>query len=455
MVALGYMSSNRPSAQRPVIAKDSSQAASTGPNSTHSYHNLQTFQNEAVATTINAVLKDGLLTPMRSLKPSECQTLIKCVLSKEEPEAALIGTAMVKIPKGLPKGGDWCAYGSSASIVLSPCNTLFEDLQQLREAMLTHVRALHAKDSKAERPEDHSPVDERISSTLLPCSVFHGLSKVSDKVGGYQITSRFGSVLLSARDMVRCNAAPPSSSGRRRHGPSRPSRRAWRSPASPRGQGRYLRAGPALHALPGGIVAGPGGQRGEDGGERRPRGVEQWDPRLAAERFIDDKHGTNRCDLVCGQAHALHSHARKITKIHVSNQVMREILRMRPEPLSDEARRLTAQHKGRYIKSESLMQTLNGELRKEMTKEELAEADAFVAKAYKRREPTVECVRGQVTKTYNPAGAEIATVSADFEMGYNTSLSCATPPFKGKSITLELGNCWKLESHVMTLIPKH
>ncbi|EKX32609.1 hypothetical protein GUITHDRAFT_121200 [Guillardia theta CCMP2712] len=203
MVALGYMSSNRPSAQRPVIAKDSSQAASTGPNSTHSYHNLQTFQNEAVATTINAVLKDGLLTPMRSLKPSECQTLIKCVLSKEEPEAALIGTAMVKIPKGLPKGGDWCAYGSSASIVLSPCNTLFEDLQQLREAMLTHVRALHAKDSKAERPEDHSPVDERISSTLLPCSVFHGLSKVSDKVGGYQITSRFGSVLLSARDMAQ------------------------------------------------------------------------------------------------------------------------------------------------------------------------------------------------------------------------------------------------------------
>eukprot|EP00960_Hanusia_phi_P002648 77431-Hanusia_phi.AAC.7 len=145
-------------------------------------------------------------------------------------------------------------------------------------------------------------------------------------------------------------------------------------------------------------------------------------------------------------------HAKDISILHIRNQVMRELLRKRQGPLSEEARRLEQPHRGRYIKSEATMQQLQAELLAELTPEERLETEAWVQHALSCRSPVIQCVRGGVTKSYDPSGIELSTVSADMDLRYAFGAACRTPPFQGVSLSVEIGNTWKLEAHGLTLV---
>ena len=58
--------------------------------------------------------------------------------------------------------------------------------------------------------------------------------------------------------------------------------------------------------------------------------------------LVDARKGSNRCDLACAQAGNLLRHAKQVSLKHLENQVMREVLRLRPEPVSD---RRTFEHR--------------------------------------------------------------------------------------------------------------
>eukprot|EP00960_Hanusia_phi_P030000 748322-Hanusia_phi.AAC.1 len=172
---------------------------------------------------------------------------------------------------------------------------------------------------------------------------------------------------------------------------------------------------------------------------------------IVNKQIIEAERGCTRHVMVRNSACSLHELAKRISTIHVENQIMREILRMR-EDLSEEAQLLTMKHYGRYLKSETLLRTLNEELRRVLTPQELNEAEAFMEKCMSDHELKISCFKGKLQNNYLQGVAQLSTISADMVLSLHCSMPCVTPAFKEREISLLLKNYWKLEMHTIILL---
>eukprot|EP00960_Hanusia_phi_P057223 763500-Hanusia_phi.AAC.2 len=468
-----------------------------GQGDVRTLESLQAFENDAVASTVNAVNGGSMSERCSRVAAEDLHTLIRCTLthtnstSDEGCDHEMLGTALVKLPVALPAGDDLMSFKSQISRVLAPSNSMFEGCHEVRAAMLKHVEGLEGEllgwggdpeGGTAQGEDMGSEADgpmcdnldeaakargvkpregERLSTRLMPSMLFEDGARFSDRVNGWEMTSRLGPCHVCARTLIRGNG----SSQLDWTTPARSARAvAWGLRESGVGISRHcitarrggeeyvldalylpVSAG-ASEALCASVVKMVGAPCNEAPGLWR-RAFHTM-PASA----VDARTGSNRYDLVCAQTANLVKHARDVTIKHIQNQVMRDLLRRRKGPLSEEQRRLEQPARGRHIKSEATMQQFNNELAAELTPEEMAETNAWVEFALSCRMPLIQCVRGGVSKSYDPAGLELSTVSADLDVKYVFGAPCRTMPFQGQSISLELGNQWRMEAHGLTLV---
>ncbi|EKX36180.1 hypothetical protein GUITHDRAFT_145991 [Guillardia theta CCMP2712] len=409
--------------------------------------NLHRFESEAIVTTLNEIAEGGMQPRTRILGADDCHTLVRSTLTLSGADGCgrVLGSAMMKLPVGVPGRDDFASSGAMLSRLLAPGSSLFGEHEEVRSAMQRHLRGV----SEGEEIQKTEGREEPVPHNLMGALIFAEVARAGDRFGPWEVQSKIGPCLVCARSMVRGNGSHElewAAQARACRAVSGLMERVGldivrHCITARRGAETYtldsvlLPVGPSSNdALCCTVVKMAGGEV--------PAG---WSTHVHTAELnqIDTRKGSNRYDLVCAQAANLLRHAKQVSAKHLENQVLREVLRMRPEPLSDEARRLTGKHNGAYLKSEVHLQQLNDELRREMTAAEVGEAEAWVGLAMSRRRPYIRCVQGSMAKNYDPSGLEVSTVGAELNMKFSFSAPCVTEAFQGRSIAVELGNRWR------------
>jgi len=424
---------------------------------------LRRYDSQAVVTTMNMVSLEGWVPSTAAvMRPEDCQTLIRCQLTRTDGETQSLGTAMVKVPVPLPSTGDIMSFKAHAARILNANNTLFESCHEVREAMLKHVKGLH---SDAENDIGIGSLEgegvfleEAVPSQVASNLVFHQRFTNSKRLGAWEVKSRIGACKVSARSLVRGKDSSEldwSSQAKAVQACMRfmeqnnlgITRHVIQAKQGATGYVLDMVFMPACNSCLDGLCVNVAKMAGNET-------PSDWEEGLSSipGKFIDTDHGCKRYDIVANQTGAIMRQAKKVTMKHIENQIMREMLRKRTVQ-SDACKRLTAQHKGKYIKSEITMQQLNSELRAELTPEEMAETSAWMSHALSRRAPAMRCIRGSMVKNHSKNALEVSTVTADIEMKFVFSSMCITHPFRSESIALELGNVWKIEGNTLTMMP--
>lgn len=420
--------------------------------------NLHRFESEAIVTTVNEIAEGGMQPRTRVLGADDCHTLVRTTLTLSGADGCgrVLGSAMMKLPVGVPGRDDFASSGAVLSRLVAPGSSLFGEHDDVRIAMQRHLRQI----SEGEGIEKTDGREEPVPNKLMGSLIFAETARAGDRFGPWEVQSRIGPCLVCARSMVRGNGSHElewAAQARACKAVSGLMERVGldiirHCITARRGAETYtldsvlLPVGPSSNdALCCTVVKMQGGEV--------PAG---WSTHVHATEVnqIDTRKGSNRYDLVCGQAANLLRHAKQVSAKHLENQVLREVLRMRREPLSEEARRLTGKHNGVYLKSEAHLEQLNQELRREMTAAEVGEAEAWVGLALSRRRPYIRCVQGSMAKNYDPSGLEVSTVGAELNMKFSFSAPCLTDAFLGQSISVELGNRWRVEGHTIGLVPR-
>lgn len=429
---------------------------------------LRRYDSQAVVSTINMVAHEGWVPSTAStVQPEDCQTLIRCQLKRVDGGSESLGTAMVKLPVPLPSVHDVPSFKSHAGRILNANNTLFESCHEVREAMLKHVKNLHS-DSKDELHLEDSILDQaeklptfleqKVPSSLMPNLVFQQDFTTSVRLGKWEVKSKIGTCRVSARSLVRGrNSSELDWSTQAR------AVRACTGFMDNHSVGltRHIiqaKQGPVSYVLD--MVYIPTCSNSQDAlcvhvtkmaGNETPSDWEQGLYSVSG-KHIDADHGIKRYDTVANETATIMRQAKKVSLKHLENQVMREILRKRTFQ-TDACKKLTAQHKGKYIKNEITMEQLNQELKAELTADERAETTAWITHALGRRTPAIRCIRGSMVKNHTKGAVEVSTITTDMEMKFVFTSVCQTPPFRGETIALELGNVWKIESHHVAIMP--
>ena len=429
--------------------------------------NLHRFESEAIVTTVNEIAEGGMQPRTRMLGAEDCHTLIRSTLTLSGADGCgrVLGSAMMKLPVGVPGRDDFASSAAMLSRLLAPGSSLFGEHDEARNAMQRHLRGVSSTEGEGVQTDvggiqKTEGREEPVPHNLMGALIFAEVARAGDRFGPWDVHSKIGPCMVCARSMVRGNGSHElewTAQARACKAVSglmekvgldivRHCITARRGAETYSLDSVFLPVGPTSNdALCCTVVKMAGGEV--------PAG---WSTHVHAAEVsqIDARRGSNRYDLVCAQAANLLRHAKQVSAKHLENQVLREVLRMRPEPISDEARRLTGKHNGAYLKSEAHLEQLNQELRREMTAAEVGEAEAWVGIALSRRRPYIRCVQGSMAKNYDPSGLEVSTVGAELNMKFSFSGPCVTEAFQGKSISVELGNRWRVEGHTIGLMPR-
>lgn len=161
------------------------------------------------------------------------------------------------------------------------------------------------------------------------------------------------------------------------------------------------------------------------------------------------EHGTFRLNHLQAVAPSMMQQAYDVTVMHVKNQTMKAVLKMREGEQSAEVQELTGKHDGRYIKSEETLQALHTSLKKQLTKQELSECDRFWASVLKKRRPIVTPVQSHMVKAGSKRGYEVTTVQTSFDVKFHFDGTI----FKTKPLSLHIGNRWCIQNHSFILYP--
>lgn len=435
-------------AQRPRIPHSSSRI-------TQSY---LSFENDAIVQTFNAYAQAEPSENVTRVERCDHHSLVKSQLKKlANGSESYVGSCEMKTPTKLPPCTD-DPRGVLAGFmkrILHSYNTMFDDNGEVRSAMLGHV--LRSADPTA---EDDALEEGRFAKCFLDCLHFGDMAAFTDAHRGWTFRSYIGTCEFSGREVARKNAGCELDWSRQADG-FHSLRESMELAGVP--VWRYLI-----------VAAGAGGtfvldtvclptsaslQHRLNVGVTRLKGSPDpahWTGSTFAIRseFFHPRHGSTPFNAVSLHCPDIMEHARRISLLHIGNQAMREILRMRAEP-SEAVQKLVSPQRGKYLKSEARMAELDGLLKRELTAEERAEFDAWMGKALRYRQPQLACTRGSMTRNFIPQHIEASNIGASIQMGYGMSLKCQTPPFRGRSISLDLGNTWEIEHSNLTFLTAH
>jgi len=415
------------------------------------------FENDAIVHTFNTYSHSAPSENVTAIERGDHHTLVKCSLKCIDSEGVerQVGSCEMKTKAKLPACPSHSAFEGLMKQVLNVKNCMFDDNHQVRALMMDHV---------AECEDDRLCDDESFKSNGLQTECFLNFFSFGNDCSCYRSTKQgwslgsfVGSCEFSGRDIVRSALKCELDWCKQAEG-----LKCLQSSLQHSGLtvGRYLvtaskvgcsfvldtvflpTSAPLSHVFNVGLTR-----------MKKSADPKTWNNSTYAIRseYIHPKWGNSHFNLVSLHSSDIMKHAMDVSLLHITNQAMREVLRMRPEP-SEATAKLVAPHKGRYLKTEALMAELNGQLRAELTGDEKAEVDAWLKQALKYKKPQLTCVQGSMTKNYLPNDLELSNIATSVKMNFNIKLRCQTPRFKGRSIALELGNTWDIENSNVTFL---
>ncbi|EKX53857.1 hypothetical protein GUITHDRAFT_132892 [Guillardia theta CCMP2712] len=416
---------------------------------------LRKFEQKMITSIINEACHDTVNDDQVDLDPLECNTMVKYMLIQTCGDGEkIVGSDIVNLPLKFPQLR--IASIPSLASFINRRHDMFKRHRDLLEKLFEHDD--FARELSFDEETDATIVEQYVPNEMMRAMTFSCKRTVNQKIGRWSITSKIGTCQFSARQLIRSirteeldwsvqAAAIRAISACMASCGVACVRQCVELQAS---CGSFFRleimfsprAPSPSHAMATSTVR-----------MREAEETESSSSKLQAvnRSVIKTEGGCSRYDVVRSGASSLYTCAKKISTVHVENQVMREILRMR-ENQSEESGRLTMQHKGRYLKSETLLHTLNEELRIELTPLELREAECWIEACLSKHELKLSCFRAKMQSDYLQDVAQLSTVSADMVFTLHCAMPCITPAFHGREISLQLQNFWKLNLHTMIVL---
>lgn len=446
---------------------------SSGTFSTQHIHNhFKNFENSSICETVNHVIESGTGHDFNTIEPKDLHTLIKSTIHTCGNQGNLTPLKMISSnemkvslpPPELGKDKD------HLKLVLTPYNSLFDTLDDLKNAVMDHISKM--KDDwmkKNKTDKEMNGVESKVPETLISAAMFTKVNSFSTQKNGegkdWDIKSHYGTYRLSAKAIAKMSASTELDWSQHIENV-----KAWGKSLGKKGvnlvrhkmiarknedtyviDNLYLPYSPEPnHSLA--VITVDMGNLGGNAKKDIEDDNNLYSVFISVPTDMFHKlHGSFRYELVRLHAPKMVEALGDVCNTHIRSQVYKGVLKLRPESkMSDNVKKLTSQQKGKWIKSVALLRSYKDALEAEMTPEERKAANQYMDHALKSTSQKIKCVEGDMFKNISRGNYEIGSVSSKYDMKFNFCHRVGDGKavnYLQKDLELQLGNIWQLKSH--------
>lgn len=445
--------------------------------------NYENFEKGAIVETIGSVMKQGIGHDFEVLEPKQLHTLVKSTLHLAGNQANLtplkfVSSSEMKVARGVPVAASMAGDRQHLLQVLTPYNSMWDTLEDLKNAIIEHVSKVKdeilrpSHESQPNTQAEPKNTELKCPATVFPNAMFQALGAQTTGRNGegkdWEVRSQYGTLRLSAKSIARLHSSTELDWDRQIENVQACSQamgddgiqlvRHKLIARNVKGDtyvldNVYLPCSPhADHSL-GIFVVTTGNLRQQQrvtrtGVEGLPASVVE-DASCNLKRsyvsipksLFHEVHGSFRYDIVRLHAPKMLEMMNDLANTHMVSQVYKAVLKLRPS-LGESAKRLTAQQKGRWLRSPALLRTYHNLLKAELTPQELQQSEAWLAGAMRANPNTLKCSDASMFKNAAKGSFEIGSVSSEFDMRFNFE-----GEFGRRRLEVRLRNPWRLQSH--------
>lgn len=443
----------------------------------HAVKSFKNFENSSICETVNNVIEGGTGHDFKVLEAKQLHTLAKSTIhvggkGTNLTPLKLISSNEMSISLPPPSSKSLGSDKNHLLQIMTPYNSLFDTLEDLKNAVLDHVNKM--KDDWLKPRKDASnkvavKMESKVPETLISGAMFTKLySTQSQKQGPgkeWEVKSQYGTYRLSAKAIAKMSSSTELDWTQHTENV-----RSWSKSLEKKGvelvrhkmiaknvksgdtyviDNLYLPYSPeAEHSLA--IVTVDMGNL--SGGGRKDDGNDLYSMFISVPTDMFHKlHGSFRYELCRLHAPKIMEALADVCNTHIRSQVYKGVLKMRPESkMTESAKKLTVQQKGKWIRSASLLRTYLQNLESELTAEERKLANKFIDQGLQKMNQNLRCVEGGMFKNISRGNYEIASLGTKYDMKMNFSSKLGDSKSSGylqKDLELQLGNTWMLKSH--------
>eukprot|EP00960_Hanusia_phi_P037885 753167-Hanusia_phi.AAC.3 len=458
---------------------------SSGTFATHHVNkNFKNFENTSICETINHVIDSGTGHDFKIINGDDLHTLVKSTIhvggnNNNLTPMKMVSSNEMKVslpPPSLSTGGCDKAH---LRLVLTPYNSLFDTLDELKNVVMDHISKMKDGWTKGAKGKDggiSSEIETKIPDTLISGAMFTKVMTFSSKVGSdvkWDVKSQYGTYRLSAKAIAKmCSSTEldwsqhienVKSWGKALDKKSVSLVRHKMIAKNTAGEtfvfdNLYLPYSPepdhslAIVSVDVGNLAG---LPRRDSREADKAGNLYSVFISVPSDMFHRLHGSFRYEMIRMHAPKMIEALNDVCHTHIRSQVYKGVLKMRNEKdMTEEAKKLTAQQKGKWIKSVALLREYQDSLGKELRSEERRVANQFIDRAMEKVSQKLRCVEGDMFKNISRGNYEIGSVASKFDMKFNFCSKVGdkkSPEYLQKEMDLQLGNVWSLKSHCLVV----
>lgn len=446
----------------------------------HNHKSFKNFENSSICETVNKVIEGGTGHDFKMVEAKDLHTLVKSTIHSGGKGSNLTPLKMIssnemKISLPPPASKGLGSDKQHLMQVMTPYNSLFDTLEDLKNAVMDHVSKM--KDEWMKNKGDVSDkvavkVESKVPETLISGAMFTKLystkpRQVQNK--NWEIKSQYGTYRLSAKAIAKMSTSTELDWTQHIENV-----KSWSKSLEKKGvdlvrhkiiaknlksgetyviDNLYLPYSPeADHSLAI-LSVDMGNLSGSfSGGARKEDASDLYSVFVSVPTDMFHKlHGSFRYELCRLHAPKIMEALVDVCNTHIRSQVYKGVLKMRPESKqTDAVKKLTAQQKGKWIRSSSLLRTYLKSLEAELTAEERKLANKYIDQGLSKIGQSIKCVEGDMFKNISRGNYEIASVGSKYDMKFNFSSKLGdskSSSYLQKDLELQLGNVWALKSH--------
>lgn len=442
--------------------------------------NYENFEKGAIVETIGNVMKNGTGHDFEVLEANQLHTTVKSTLHLAGSQMNLtplkfVASSEMKVSKPVPSPTSISGDRQHLLQVLTPYNSLWDTLDDLKNAVIEHVSKIKDELSKPTKNVNSEFSSEiKCPSSVFPNSMFVPLSTQNTLKNGdakdWEVRSQYGTLRLSAKSIAKLHSSTELDWTKQidnvqscTHALEADGIQIVRHKIIAKNvkgdtyvmDNVYLPCSPnADHSL-GIFVVSTGNLKNH--GAIFKKVCENIDPKLVAEESLSyqrsyvsipknlfsDAHGSFRYDIVRLHTPKMLELLNDISKTHITSQVYKAILKLRPEgSMSESVKKLTAQQKGKWLRSLPLLKTYENLLKSELSKKELKLAKEWMEGAMRVNPNPIKCCDANMFKNAAKGNFEIGSINSEFDIRFNFEGS-----FDNKKLEVRVRNPWNVSSH--------
>ncbi|EKX35193.1 hypothetical protein GUITHDRAFT_146690 [Guillardia theta CCMP2712] len=458
---------------------------SSGTFATDSIHkNFKNFENSSICETVNHVIESGTGHDFNIIEAKDLHTLIKSTVHSGGSNGNLTPLKMIssnemKVSLPPPSGKSLSCDKQHLKQIMTPYNSLFDTLDELKNAVIDHISKIKEDWSKSGKNkmgsnlqnEGEVNIESKIPETLISGAMFTKLYSLATSKNGegkdWDVKSQYGTYRLSAKAIAKMSTSTELDWSQHIENV-----KSWSRSLGKKGidlvrhkmiaknskgdtyviDNLYLPYSPEPNHSLAVISVDMGNLAGASSKKDVEDDSNLYSVFLSVPTEMFHKlHGSFRYELVRMHAPKVVEALGDVCNTHIRSQVYKGVLKMRPDSkMTESAKKLTAQQKGKWIKSASLLREYQKALETEMTEEERKLSNRFIDKALQTMSQKIKCIEGDMFKNISRGNYEIGSINSKYDMKFNFSHKVGdanASSYLQKELDLGLGNVWSLKSH--------